>query len=888
MKNDFTGDVILATKLERPRQVSETVIRERLIAKLGGVENPRPLSVVCAPAGFGKTTLVTTWLTQLNLSITWLSLDEDDNEADRFLSHFIAGLQKIDNTLGSQTLVRLISAKPKHIKLLLPSLLNDISQCDKTIMFVFDDLHLIENIEIHEFLQYLLDRMPPNLLFTMTSRTNVPFPLARLRVKGLVTEITEKDLRFTQEESNTFLQQVMRLSLNDKSLRLLNERTEGWIAGIQLAALSLQGENNIEYFLSHFSGDDQFIMEYLAEEVLSKQSEEVMNFLLNTSMLSRFNSDLCNTVTGMNNGQEILQTLSSKNMFIIPLDKKRRWYRYHHLFADLLLSQLKTKDPDLINTNHRKASDWYASQLLYEEAIKHAFIASDKTKALSLIEVCGFHFFEQGKLLLLLNWFAKIADKEVEQSPTALMVKIMATLIGTGNSVMTLLDIHKNVVSLAALDKVTEKKHCMLNYLLRSYNEMYDGLFTDALKHVEKALEITEEDDVINRSYCHLNIALISLSLGNLNEIETKLQRSIKYSQVHNVQITLVPSVSALIAFYRLKCELNQSQSAIDEWMPRMERRSSNDDRICRVYYLYADICRERGDIDKSIELYKKGLGLEEFTGRQSTEAFGICMLAYLYSQEGNDTEESKLNEIFIELEKDVPIIPVSQTVYPLDVYRAKWLLSRGDNEAFYQWYQKKLFDLNNNYHSEYEMAYLLYVRYLLIKACYAESMKLLQIIAIETAKNKRHYHLFDVFCLQALTSQAMGNQSQALAKISQAFALIENNSHIYSFIDFGQPMFKLLSKLAKSGFHNETLETILSTFSAREAQASKKPIPHLDTLSKKEKATLELLCAGLSNIEIANQLFVSQNTVKTHLKNIYTKLQVNNRSQAIRKARQV
>jgi len=357
MSDNFGNNVILATKLEQPQQMDETVIRERLITKLGEANNPRSLSVVSAPAGFGKTTLVTSWLSQINHQITWLSLDEDDNEACRFLTHFIAALQKIDDVLGAQAKAQLAAAKPQHIKLLLPQLLNEISLCEQTVMFVFDDFHLIENSEIHEFLHYLLDRIPANLFLTITSRVDIPFPLSRLRVRGLISEITEKDLRFTPDESEIFLQKVMQLSLNPISLKLLGERTEGWIAGIQLAAPSLQGEDNTESFLQNFAGDDRFVVEYLTEEVLSKQSEEITHFLLSTSVLSRLNADLCNAVTGTNNSQNILKTLLHNNMFIIPLDNKHQWFRYHHLFADLLINQLINKDPNLVSEYHQKASD---------------------------------------------------------------------------------------------------------------------------------------------------------------------------------------------------------------------------------------------------------------------------------------------------------------------------------------------------------------------------------------------------------------------------------------------------------------------------------------------------------------------------------------------------
>jgi len=887
MSANINNNIILATKLEQPQQMGDTVIRERLIAKLGEADSPRSLTVISAPAGFGKTTLVTSWLSQINHQITWLSLDEEDNEAGRFVTHFIAALQKVDDALGAQATTQLAAAKPQHIKLLLPQLLNEISHCEQSVMFVFDDFHLIENSEIHEFLHYLLDRIPANLFLAITSRVEIPFPLSRLRVRGLISEINEKDLRFTPEESEIFLQQVMQISLNSHSLKLLGQRTEGWIAGIQLAALSLQGENDAESFLQNFAGDDRFVVEYLTEEVLSKQSEEVTHFLLSTSVLNRLNADLCNAVTGTCNSQNILQTLLHNNMFIIPLDNKHQWFRYHHLFADLLVNQLTNKDPSLVSQNHQKASDWYASQTHYEEAIRHAFLAKDITKVLNLVEACGFQLFSQGKLVTLLSWFSNIPDTEVEKHPTALIIKIMATLIGAGKPIIAMLNIHEEVCSNAMLDKASEKKHQLLNSLMRGFSALYGGSRTEALQHIEQTLKIIKPDDVVNLTYCYLNAAAANLAIGNMNETEALVIRSVNHSSTHKINLTLLPSVAALIKYYYLKSDFKKAQQVVDEWLPRLEETSSHDPRICRAYYMYANLCRERGELEKSRELYRKGLKVSEFDGSQTAQAYGLCMLGYQLSKEAgneNSKEETQLNETFNGLKKCPPLIPVSDSV---GIYRAKWLLARGDDEAFFQWYQAQNYDLENQYDPFFEKGYLLYARYLFFKARYSESLKILTKIILETEKSKRAYHLVEAFCLQALNRQAMGDKSRALDTLSQIFTLIGDNEYRYTFVDLDKPMRQLLIALAETEKFKQRLTNIISAFPTTESQITDKKNSSFDPLSKKEKQTLELLCAGLSNQEIANQSFVSLNTVKTHIKNIYTKLRVNNRSQAINKARE-
>lgn len=884
MSHGLDSNVILVTKLEIPRWNCEIVIRKRLLSILGETEQLRPLSVICAPAGFGKTTLATSWLTQILHRTTWLSLDENDNESARFLSYFIAGLQKIEASLGRQSLAHLKSAKPQHIQLLLPQLLNDISEYEGNIMYAIDDYHLIENTEIHEFISFLLDHLPENLFLTIISRTKIPFPLSRLRVRGLIAEIHENDLRFSKTECQSFLKQVMHLSLNEASLQLLRERTEGWIAGIQLAALSLQGEKNTEAFLQKFSGDDHFVTKYLTEEVLLKQTTEITHFLLSTSVLSRLNAGLCNAVTSLDNSQNILQTLEQNNMFIIPLDNKRQWFRYHHLFADLLISQLQSKHPDLIADLHRKASDWYASQHLYEEAVRHAFLARDNSKALDLIESCGFKLFPQGKLTTLLSWFATIPDSEVEKRPAALILKAMVTLIGSGKSVTSMLDIHEKLLSKTGQEHPAAKKLMMHNCVLRGFSFLYENNNLQASRHIEKALKDIPEEEVTLRAYCYLNNALANFALGEMKTTELLLQRSLLHSKEHGITLTLVPSVSGLIRFYFLSGDLRKTQQVIDEWIPDLESIVPFDTRLSRVYYVYGDLCRERGETQKSFELYNKGLKLAELDGSQTAQAVGLCLLGYQLCQSGKQEAQVQLNRQFLRLTNCPPMPPISG---PLDIYRARWLLARGDDAGFNHWYQEKAFDIDNHYNAYDEKAYLLYAQYLYLKSRHSECIKVLGKIVHETSKNNRLLHLIEARCLQALTQHSMGKETRSIDTLSQVIELIGDNNYCYSFVDFGLPMKQLLTRLYETSLFKTRIARVLNHFPEQEAPRLPKSVLMIKSLSNKEKQTLSLLIAGSSNQEIANQLFVSPNTVKTHIRNIYSKLKVNNRSQAINKARE-
>jgi len=441
----------------------------------------------------------------------------------------------------------------------------------------------------------------------------------------------------------------------------------------------------------------------------------------------------------------------------------------------------------------------------------------------------------------------------------------------------------------AGLDKSSEKKHRMLNSLLRGFSELYGGSRSEALHYIDKTLENIEQNDIVNLAYCYLNASVANLALGNMNETEALVMRSVNHSNTHQINLTLLPSVAALIKYYYLNSDFKRAQQVVDEWLPRLEETSSHDARICRTYYMYGNLCRERGELDKSMEMYKKGLKVSEFDASQTAQAYGLCMLGYQLCKEGKNEEEAKLNDIFKTLTKCPPLIPVSD---PLSIYRAKWLLARGEDEAFFQWAQNQNYDLDNQYDPFFEKGYLLYAHYLYSKASYSESLKILTKIILETEKSQRSYHLVEAFCLQALNRQAMGDKSRSLETLSQVFTLISDNEYCYTFVDLGQPMLKLLNKLSetdpfKQQSAKQRLTNIVAAFPTTESQTKAKTNLGLDPLSKKEKQTLELLCAGLSNQEIAGQSFVSPNTVKTHIKNIYTKLRVNNRSQAINKARE-
>ena len=416
---------ILVTKLFIPATRPELVTRPRLIKRLDDGIN-RKLTLISAPAGFGKSTLVTEWLTTKGdnalspFCVAWVSLDENDNDPVRFLTYLVESLHRLkgtDNAIGTGALVMLRSPQPPPSETVLTSLINEIAGLECKIFLVLDDYHLIETSAVHDALTFLLENLPSQLHLVITTREDPLLPLPRWRTRNQLTEIRAADLRFTAIEAAEFLNQVMGLSLSMEDIAALETRTEGWIAGLQLAALTLQGQTDTSRLIQTFTGSNRLVLDYLIEEVLNQQSEDIQNFLLQTSVLDQLTSSLCNAVTDEENGQMILEMLERANLFIIPLDNEREWYRYHHLFADLLRQRLRQTDLHTAPILHTRASVWYQENSFIDQAVDHAFLAEDYERCAVLIAGLVDRFWKLGDHVRLRIWLEKLPDEWLCEKP---------------------------------------------------------------------------------------------------------------------------------------------------------------------------------------------------------------------------------------------------------------------------------------------------------------------------------------------------------------------------------------------------------------------------------------------------------------------------------------
>ncbi|HEY0605008.1 MAG TPA: AAA family ATPase, partial [Herpetosiphonaceae bacterium] len=421
---------LLATKLYIPPLRPNVVRRSRLTERLNaGVH--RKLTLVAAPAGSGKTTLLTEWLARCGRPVAWLSLDEADSELTRFLQYLVAAVQSIAPTIGAGVLQVLQSSQPPPAEAILTALLNDLTTLADPFILVLDDYHVLDAPEVDQALTFMLEHLPPRMHLVITTREDPQLPLARLRARGQLTELRGADLRFTPAEAATFFTEVMGLDLSAAEIAALDERTEGWIAGLQLAALSMQGQQDVSGFIQAFTGDHRYIVDYLLDEVLARLPEAVRGFLLQTAILDRLSGPLCDAVTSQQGGNARLEALHRSNFFVVPLDDTRQWYRYHHLFAEVLAAQLRAEQPDRVALLHRRASIWYEQHGSATDAIRHALAGEDWERAAGLVELTVPAMRRSRQELTLLRWMEALPDALIRRMPV-LSAEYATTLMMVG------------------------------------------------------------------------------------------------------------------------------------------------------------------------------------------------------------------------------------------------------------------------------------------------------------------------------------------------------------------------------------------------------------------------------------------------------------------------
>ncbi|MBV9929082.1 MAG: winged helix-turn-helix transcriptional regulator [Acidobacteria bacterium] len=890
----------LATKLYLPPPRQSLVERPRLLERLDEGLRGR-LTLISAPAGFGKSSLVAAWRQRSDLPLAWVSLDEGDNEPARFLDYLVGALQTVEPGLVRETSGLLQSAPAPPLRAVLTSLLYEVNEGGDDIALAFDDYHVITEQAVHEAMSFLVERLPPHAHVLIVSRSDPPFPLARLRARGELKEIRASDLRFDGAEAAAFLNDVMGLGLAPEDVTALEERTEGWITGLQLSALSLRGREDKAGLVRDFAGNNRFILDYLLEEVLSRQTPDVQEFLLRTSVLSRLSAQLCDALAPGGGAHETLADLERANLFLIPLDNRGEWFRYHHLFADLLRLRLRHRRPGLARELQTEASRWCERAGLTEEAINYALAAEDWERALDLIEPVAFQVLSHGRFERLNLWLEAIPKAALKQRPLIFAWYIPTLLY---KEEFDRVEEYARLIETAE-PEVLRRLHSLV-WSSRSLVASARGDLERAVECSEKTFEFMLPGDIKQRAVAmQTRVRYLSLR-GDMTAIERALLEAIPvYRQAGHV-IFEVWAVSGLGLVRSMQGRLREGvenlrqliQSAKELFEARLDTQTYTHSFLCDIYREWNDIENAKRHLDEALTIIHQ-------TGRESYVAFvaenlkGLTLMLEMCG----DAEQSR--RLIESAAGRMRRCGNEKTLRQLQALQALLHLRRGDHAFVGRWAESCGIGPEDEPDYPNELTHMTFARWLVAKGEAGRSLPLLARLQRSAESGGRLRSVVEILILRALAQQACGLEAEALDTLERVLAAAAPESYVRSFVDEGEAMRKLLLqalKLSGKRWEAESPELLRYVLKlngafgppapaakAQAAPAAAEGLPWWyanDPLSERELEVLRHVARGLSNQEIADKLFISAGTVKRHMSNIYQKLDVHNRTQASERAR--
>ncbi len=865
---------LLQTKLYVPRLRPSFIRRPSLIQALnGGLRQGGQLTLISAPAGFGKTTLVTEWLAGCERPSAWLSLDENDGDLPRFLTYVIAALQRIFPGLGADVTAVLQATPPPPIETSLATLLNEIAGLPDHFLLVLDDYHLVEAPDVDQALAFLLDHLPPQMHLVMTTREDPNLPLARLRARGQLTELRAADLRFTIDEAAAFLQQVMGLELSPENVAALEARTEGWAAGLQMAALSMQGQQDVTGFIQSFTGGHRFVLDYLVEEVLHQQPEGVQRFLLQTAVLNQLTGSLCDALTGGSNGQEILESLERVNLFLVPLDNERRWYRYHHLFADLLRQRLQLSPPSGgkeggIAALHIRASQWYEGNGLELEAFHHAAIANDIERAIRLIEGEGLPLYFRGEAIPVRHWLESLPKAEFQTRP-ALWVTYASVLTLTGRlhgNIEEILQAAETALQDAAPDDKTNDLRGQIaanRAMLGVVKNEVDRIITQS----RLALELLYPDNAPMRTTTTWTLGYAYQVQGKRAAAIEAYAETITQSQKSGNIMTELAATTCLGQIQETENQIHQATASFQRILelvgdPPWPAACEACVGLARIHYQWNDLA--------AAERYgQQGLALARRLENVDTPAACGVLLARVQLAQG---EAEAALATLAEAEQFVQQHHFNHQMGTITAVRLQTLLHQGNLTAAAQLAETHDLPLSQ-------------ARVKLAQGDPTGALAALEPVRRQAEAKDWADERLQVLVLLTLAYDMAGDRETAVQLLGEALALAAPGGLLRLFVDEGPPMAALLRDAVKRGIAPVFAQQVLEAFgeTAVAPPPTTQPLP--DPLSDRELDVLKLLATALTGPEIARELMISLNTMRTHTKNIYSKLGVNSRRTAVRRA---
>jgi LuxR family maltose regulon positive regulatory protein len=907
---------LLATKLHIPRSRRDLVPRPRLMERLdNGVR--RKLTIVSAPAGYGKTTALTSWIDHSQLKIAWLSIDEADNELDRFLFYIIAALQRVFEGIGLDIQAALSESQTAPIETLLTRLVNEVeSVMDEEVsgiqfLLVLDDYHLITNQSVHDALNFLLDHLPSAVHLVVAGRSDPLVPISRLRVQGEVSEVRTAELRFTKNEAAAFLNDMMGFALSTAEIAALETRTEGWIASLQLAALSMQGRDDRHNFIAAFSGSHRYVIDYLIDEVISRQPADLQAFLCQTSILDRFSAPLCDAILEISTSRQMLSKIEGANLFLIPLDDERRWYRYHHLFADFLGKRLRETEPEHVPELHQRASQWYEDEGLVDEAIQHSLAAGDLNNATRLVDQIAADLVvrrESNRLLKLINQL----PPNLWQDYSMLCIWHAWALLFTGQ-----LEYVEPVLQIAESNQGKLPGIPIPGYVttVRAYLANQRGDFVKAITLTEKAIEQMSDAAPDRVTLIFRGAAIIWLGvnhrhLGDLDKASRYFEEAFSVNNEARNYYGALASLEQSADLAMIRGHLKQAVEICQQGLQLAQRWTDEGGKNQRamlvasgphlelgiVLYQWNDLANAAPHIQRAVELLELG----EIWGR----IFSYRMLAYLNQAEGDYEAAYDLLKKTIAIRDNISVQQSNVTTSP-SLEQLGIMLSRAHPEMAHllkdiaqrvesqgiQPDDEVDFSSPAGYRQESEYEDLARVLIALDRA--GETLPLLERLLEAARSTGRHGDEIRYLILRTLAFHAQGDNNSAMSSLNLALVQAKPDGYVRIFVDEGEAMAALLAKAVSQEIVPDYAAELLAAFPDEVRHAIDfdpellfTPQLLVEPLSERELEVLRLMADGLKYKEIADKLVISVNTVRHHTRNIYGKLDVNSRAQSVARAR--
>jgi LuxR family maltose regulon positive regulatory protein len=912
---------VLATKLYAPARRPQLVARPRIAERLDTtLDAGHRLTLASAPAGFGKTTLLSDWLSNLDqrqrhVRVGWLSLDDDDNDLTRFMAHLVAALQSAELDVDAAVLDSLSTTS---VAAALTPLVNDLARAGKhepgtQWIVALDDYHAIGASEVHEAVTFLLDNLPDHLHLVMATRSDPPLPLARLRSRGQLSELRAADLRFTPAEAREFLNQVMGLELTEADADALEDRTEGWIAGLQLAALSLRGiadRNEVAGFIQAFTGSNRFVIDYLADEVLARQPPQVRDFLLRTAVLDRLHGPLCDAVTGGTDGARTLADLERGNLFVLPLDTDRSWYRYHHLFADVLHARLLAEHPEQVPDLHQRASAWFAARGLVADAVRHALAAEDFDRAAYLIEEALPQIRPTRQDGLLLTWVRSLPEPVVRGSPVLCILSSWSLLMsGDLDAAESRLDDAEAALAAGAQNPELAARWAGTDDLrtapatvsvYRASLAQARGDVAGTIRHARHVLDLAGPEDHFLRGAGGGYLGLAAWASGNVAEALTTFSDAVR--SLHAAG-NFVDELDATVVLGDMWVASGRPGRARRLYEQALQTATAGGPPFPRatadLHVGLAELDRELDDLPSAEAHLESARVLGERASITENRHRWYVVMAHVCAARGDyDAATRSLYQ--------------AETLYrhgfypdvrPIAALKARIQIAAGDLSSAGAWAEDRGISVDEkpDYLREYE--HLTLARLLLAQhgaaqhtdgavgaSPAAEVLDLLDRLHVAAVEALRDGSVLEIRVLQALAQHARGDLPEALAALSRSFDTPEPDSHVRLYLDEGASMLALLQHAARApdpvvqAHARRLLERATTSFeeAAEPQQALAEPLSH------RELQVLRLLDSELTGPEIARELYVTLNTLRTHTKRIFTKLDVTTRAAAVRRAHEV